>query len=518
MKKTKIISLFLSLSSKEKRDLKKIIKGNACKNEYILDLFNNLESLYRNPRYSKEGLEKMSASELGEKVYSKHPIRTNERDKRFNILSKQIIDFLIVRKINTEDSIKEQLLLSIYKERNLENLALQMANNQIEVLERKEGNWSSHEKHEKLAFLKNYIYTYPRTDQNKKRQSILDDIQQHHILAHILTMLKFCCSQLMRAKEYKPIDSACFIKKTFEVIQIYQVKENDLVKLYLQAITTLQEPKDQGYKVFKRMFEDNKAHLSEEIQGDILLYLFTVAYLLSTKSVCNDYYIEACYELLHEGFSKKIFIKNDYLNPDLFINYIVICGEYQQMISNKKNLNDSSKPSLSSIGEVIKEYRTYLLDQNQKLIGYLVDAIADYYDQKYEACLQKINNYLQPKKIKSDKGKLKDDFYIYKREADKLYIRSLRLRAYFEDGDKDMDNHFRAFQIFLDCNRNKFSDVQIFANQNFVEMTKKIMFIQEQKNVYGFDVQQAKEQLKNQLNTCELLVCRSWLRRQLSQL
>lgn len=533
MNTIKLIKLFLCLSPKERKEFGVLLEVGFFKkekNNSSLVLFNGLNKLFKSRKCGREGLRLMSVNDLAKVVFPSESLSNSKLNKIFNGLVTQIMSYLAFKKMDgAENATKKQFSLSIYKDRKLNDIALQTASNRIEALETRSEKWSNVKEnyiwlnvneHKELAYLKHYIYTYPLPDQNKKEQHILQDIQNHQMMAHSLAMLQLCCSQLMRSKEYKTYGTSFYIDKAIEITQLYQSKANRLVQLYLQSIIALQNPSDKLYSELKKTFYDNKAHLSREDQCHIVCFLFTIAYLLSIKSTNNECYLKECYQMMKSGFSKKIFIKNNYLNADLFINYIVICGEYQQMILNKQKSNPEIETSLPNLYQINLEYSKHLSDEDKEITEYLATAIIHYYDKRHAKCLEMMNNYLSPQNPKkSNSDDEKKLFHTYKREADKLYIRSLRLRAYFEDEDEHIFNHCRAFQEFLANNKNNFSDTQIETNQCFLELTKKILTLQQRKNhLSKKSMQQAQNHLKDEINSSELLVCRSWLLKQVDNL
>lgn len=106
--------------------------------------------------------------------------------------------------------------------------------------------------------------------------------------------------------------------------------------------------------------------------------------------------------------------------------------------------------------------------------------------------------------------------HTYRREADELFVRGLRLRIFFEQGNADIIGHCQAFEGFL--NRNKTLSKKLIATYlNFIELTKKIDKERLRGPYTPIEAEQIRAVFIEQIETMELLVCRNWLYRQVEQ-
>ncbi len=489
----KIIRFFLKLKKKERKEFKRLLKNHTFerdRSQLGFLLFDKLERL--ESYYGTEKLIEMNSEELASKVYKKEQPSENERRKRFTFLLKQMTNYFLLKKAMDEQDelLHDQLLLTVYKERGLDKLAHQLAENKIKDLEVNKSKNAT--VYQQLADLQYYQYSYPRTNQNREKRDLLEKIHENQDLAESLKKLQSCCSQLMRGIEYQTETEEKYLHQTKELIKVYELEEHPLIKMYLQAIAAMSCPSKEEYGILRKMFDEQRHLISQEDRNRFLKYLMSLSSILNLKSGEKDYFLEQIYDLYHISFSEQVFMQNNYLNATLFINYVVISIDYRQFLQFKKD--NEKLEELPNLHEIVNNSFDKLYHEDRELTERLATAYLFYYKPQYKRALKEIDAYMQCN--------------TYRTAADKLHIRTLRLRIYFEEGHVDKVLTWgKAFLKFLKDNRSGFSHNQVKSHENFVYIAKDLI-----------NKKLSKKAALKKINQTKLLTCRNWLKIQATQL
>lgn len=515
MNSPKLVQLFLALEDEERKQFASLLSIHYFIKDHkktYWTLFECLCTLLRSKKCGEEKLRAMSAADIDAKAFAKNkmPIdskkRIDRRDRIFNALSNQLIDYLLMKQAAKGGQTKNQLLLEMYKERNLDKWAVGLAHKLLKTLEAKEYKQLSD--YQELFILKQYLFNYPKIDENRKKQLYLKEMSHHQIVIHILRMLDLCCHNLISNLEYQTNDIEAikyYLQYSKKLIENFNLENHRPIEMFLRAVMLLSQPNEENYKSLKELFEEDGRYLSVKNQSKLLKYMFNSLCIIYMSNY-SFYVYKQIYEILHLGFTKKIFIYDSYLNPNLLINYVVITGDYQQLIKTQRNTFIHSEPFTSNIFSIFNEYKSYLSQKDRNLIKGLIAAYGHYYSCNYEKSLELIENYM-----------VKNTYF---RESDKLHIRVLKLRIYVEDETKNSEDWCRAFLYFLKENKAYFSNNQLTSNRNLINYVNDIIAIKENifQYKYGIDKKEVQKELLQKIESEDLLSCRNWLRVQVFNL
>lgn len=538
----KVIQIFLSFTPDEQGEFKKILNQQATskKTTYSQTIFKKLCDLQKNGRkdWEKEDAKKkfsekrdwreMSPEQLSQYIFKVPPHRIlkskNTYAKRYSELVQLMTDYLLAKKLEGESDLKTRLLLEVFKERRLNNLANNLLEKEQEKLTKgieKNQIEKSIAVYEQFAYLKRFELNYPATDQNRKKKNAVHEIHELEGLIQTLKTLQDCCSLLMRKVEHQSKDKKLqvYLDERTYLIDLHKLEEHELVQLYQQAIQLLTNFKEQDYWRLKQMWAKHKPILSKEEQSRFLKYLINASCMLYLNTFQRERYLQEIYALYETGFSEEIFIYDGFLNTDIIINHIVISVDYRQWL---KNRNDTIVLSqLPDLHTIIIDNVDKLYEDDKELTVILATAYASYSCGNYERALDLIHAYMQKEVPKDEEEKepksseAKNKIQIaddedkkpksYRTIANKLRIRSLKLRIYYEQGNiNGFLTWSKWFSRFLDDNKVGFSEPQKTAHLNFIQLINDI-----------FEGKRPKDVLLEQIKNQKPLACRNWLTIQL---
>jgi len=323
MKKSKFFTLFLSLNKKEIKEFDNFLQGlytNQINTRLLFDYVKKNQN-------SESALEKDKAIQ---KIFKGKKKSTQQRKNIDNILSnlyKYLLEFLQWKKKKELGFFSELQLLSIFKERQLDDLYFQ----KIEQLKKQITKKNKKAIWDYLHLMILNHFKFYHTNSNKiqinTNQNTLNEAMEELDTFFFLTKLKLSSEMLNRENILQESYSIHFLE---EALNYFSTIKVDTSTIYIQLVNFLKEGNDGNFIQLKNELLKSSKILPSDEQQIILTCLLN--YLSSEIKKGNLEAYKEAFKLFKFGLKENIFLKEDgYISAAKFNNIVVVgCAANQE--------------------------------------------------------------------------------------------------------------------------------------------------------------------------------------------
>lgn len=432
MKNFKAIQIFLTLSNKEIGQFEKFLDAFYKENIKLRTLF----SVLKKERESLPILDKQSfLHKIMSKDYYSSPRHVTNTLSR---LSKIIEEFLVHREI-FELSIKEVVLLDIYKKRGLNNVYRKKMNNyQLKYLEK-----SSYSIYDYLEIGEIYrkSYLYDRVYHNKFDEYSLRKSFKYINTFSILQRLKFNIEILIRSN-LRPALYEVIYEYDEAILSEAERLNQPIIKWYVNLnLALVSEEKKLTQELVEHFLKIESFSLVQEYH-EILLYLIETCSLKKSSPVSK-------LRLYKFGVKKEILSPNNEISQRLFLDAVetaLISEDFD--FANYFISHNSDKLAIDKKRDTL----------------YLSNALKSFYEGRFHETLRFVSQVP------------------YKDLFQNVIIRSLTLKAFYEAEDDYflLLDTIRSFRTYLSRQELAFGTYfTIESHDNFIKILKAIVMQKE---------------------------------------
>jgi len=467
-------NVFDILSTLNKLEIKKF-KGFLLERNRPQKLVVRIFLYFKQKRFIDANLSHFDL-DIAYKKICKKEIETKGRKVFLNALSdlkKEVIDFLLGEKLKEESFEKDQLLISIFQERQLKNQAIKTIEKRTVKLKKEsiKDIWQPYKmmRMYHLSYFNNYTEKF--SDQNIYIQKSMDFLDQFYAKAKLI----YGCEIKNRARILPEADVPILLLE--EVISTFQPDTSDdpLFQLYFLCMELIKHNEESNYK---KLYDFLLTESSKLLKSDLLIGFSHINnFMITQLRKGNEIYQEKIFDLYKEGLEQGIYTFQGFLNDVQFNNIINAACRLKAF--------DWAKA-------FIQKYQHFLKEEIRIDLVHLSKANIYFKEGNFGATitlLQKIHFH--------------NVYY-------SLRARALLLRTYFEAGEEkkliiDYTNSFKAF----------INEDQFFAKtalHNYEVLIKYIrIFLREKRKL-------SKAQIIHDINLEKSLLFKSWLIEKAEQL
>ncbi len=459
MKNNITINIIKSLTSSEIRGFRK-----AAQSPYFTHRTDFYSLFYYLEKF-KDKPSSIDKRKLYEYCWPQEPYKDVKLRAALSDLKELIEKFLVTNEILKNSEKLNQALLRIYSHKQLPD-AFSKKLKQAEKLIAKKQTIGFHKmkmelniQEEELKFL---------TRQQRTAELPLQAISQKMNRLFILEKLKHACLQLSHQLVYKTEYQFDFLQVLIPIIEKGNYLEDPSIALRYYCFQFLKNPDAQKeFKLFSTLLNKDIQFETEELKD---LFLLGINYCIRQLNQGSLFYLEEAWILYQAGLEKKVLLEEQQLSRFTFNNIIAIG------IKLKKN---------EALETFIKTYQDFLPLQDKDSLVFFNKARMAYAQKDYDeviSSLQKVS---------------------FRDVVDNLIAKSLLSKVYFEIEEQDLlEAHLNSFAQYL--RRGKIGK---YHNQNYKNF---IVFLRKLITIPPFE-KEKREQLKQQIEDCEILTERQWL-------
>ncbi len=459
---SKLVATILKKLNKE--DLPKISRFLKSpylnSNKKVAQLFDLLRKEY--PDFNNKNLTE-------EKLYKKlYPDRAfNEgvfRGLRTKLV-KKIEAYFVLEELNQDENLQEELMGRAYANRGNYNQFLGKSKLAIQRISEKENKDILD--YRSLLKINHDLFFHSETVRDKSlRNNCLDACMGYLDCFYFFSKVTYGLIVLNRNNLRKKQQEILLLSEAIQLGQQTPLNTNKLYNLYALANNIMLSPDQSAFRALKDFLFENPDEIYRE--GKITTISLLVNFLFSEERKNKGTSQEQLFELYKFGVQHKLFMNNDIIPNNIFLNVIVTsaaCGEFEWTKDFKKR------------------YIPFLKTDTREEVENLAEAYLHFYKKHYEKAIEIL-------------------VCIGSRDANiSLRSRSLSIRSYYEAGADFYDIAERAttnFESFL-RRQEELSDERKSAYLNFCKICMGLLYAKSKKSLLG------------KMEKMEFLIYRGWL-------
>ncbi len=464
MQKSRLITVFFTLSPKELRELSKWVRS---------PFFNQQESVSRLFDYLRECHQMLKMIPTKKQAFGVIFPKQDYEDVRLRLLMSDLLKLIekyLVHADYFNDTIKARIrLAAIYRRRKLPNQFERTSRSiqrQQEQWPFRDANYYYDSYREQLEQFHFASTTKPAGELQFQRMSNTLD------LAFLAFKLRQSCLQLSQETVYKSREDSGFPIELLHYIEQHYLQE-PVILIYYHCYLSLSRPEAEGdFHQFRDLLHQHQTIFTDTELRD--LYLFAINFCIRRINNGEHQYYKEVLQLYKEGLARAYLIENGQLSRFAYHNIATAglrSGEY------------------SWVEQFIHDYRHVLERRYQDSSFSFNIARLEYSRKNYKPALELLQ--------KSN----------YKDLLLNLPAKIVLLKIYFElDEFSLLDSHLEAMKMFI--RRKKVIGYHQTNYLNIIQFTKKLMTV----NPYD---KADRQRLRNQIESEEILTEREWLLEQL---
>jgi hypothetical protein len=483
MYNSKLIRLFKQLDKKEVRDFEKYLHAFYEKKKVSLSLFDHIKSHY--PELDSPKLKK---AYVAAHIFQDEKAEEKRIANELHHLLYWLEEFLAWRQINKKEGLKNQTLLSVYKEKQLDDFFYA----KIEKLQKKLPQQEmSIDKFLQLTQLEHYQYYYTPTHKiNKKDQSIEKAIQ-YLDQYHQLLGLKYQC-ELKSRENILQADQSEKVEKPIPATQKkLEAEYHFLYQMLSELHQLINKPSDPTFRLLKDILkapaikkveekyeqevkkseEIHIVNLNDEDQNLLLSYLVNYTIRLNNEGKAKG--TKEAFDIYQKGIENRMVLTDGYISEPKFLNIVNTACELKEYNWAKT---------------FVEQFKDHLPREWKDDIITITLARIAFGEKNFEYTLDLLPD-----------ARFRDHTHT-------IHAKLLQLRCYYELEEKyelTFADLRKSFKLFLSRNKT-LSKALISGCKNFMTILE--MLVSRHKE---------KETILEKINGYRLLVCKSWLQAKL---
>lgn len=432
MYKSKLIKLYLQLSSEEKEGLKKWINSPMHNHrEDRLKLFNYL--LSRRKITSKN----TNRNLVYQLVYSKEKYQDQKFKKLLNLCVQLLEEFIHFSMYHKNKFNQQKSLIKFTQDHQLPLYATQYARKaakklQKETIQNHTFFYQSFQL-EKLVFKSNQVSA-------DRSQTNLQAVVDNQYIAFVLETLRFACEAITHQRLYKSEYKIPLLAAMLEDIKQDKYKACPAVQLYYYGYLALSQPEEATYfQALKRLLNTHPDAIPKtELKS---IYLIAINYCVQKLNNGVEKYVKEVFELYQYGLTQTILIDRDVLSRFTYKNIVAAAIRLQEY----KWLED-----------FLSQYTPLVEEQYRQHYAAYAQAKLAFSQNQFDKALQ----ILTPVEF--------DNIFL------NMDAKVMLVKIYYENGDFDaLDALLISFRRFLQ--RKSVLAYQRQIHENMINLTTKIL-------------------------------------------
>ena len=317
MKDSKLIALLKTFKKEEWRSFREFLNAPYFNKRKDLELlFQYIRTLV--PDFSED---KLKNELVFQKVFPNQKYDDKQLKYVMNYLVKQIEQFLVIQKVETNKALRNNLLLDALVERQLGKHYKGHLKKVDKELNQKRAAYDNYAYHRyQLADIANRHYA----NQNRRRYDENLQLASNYLdQFYFIQKLKHSCEMLNRVKVFEGDYDLHFIEEVTTYLEQHKMDNVSLIAIYLRVFYLLKEENVESnfehLKLLMKTFYD-ELPISEKK----MIYLYAINFCVAQIGKNNNqvYYAEECLKLYLSGIEEEFLLNNGYLSPWTFKNTI----------------------------------------------------------------------------------------------------------------------------------------------------------------------------------------------------
>lgn len=434
----KLAKLFAALSKEEVKQLRKAIDSPLLNtNPRIVKLFEVLR-----PNHPNLNDEPIARKKIFQKVFPKAAFSEHKLRKLYSELTKIIERFLVYQTIKKNDFESQKILLTVYQERGLNQLANQKTNKLLQQLKTRKK--TSAQLYGQLLEVLSMKYYYPSHNKYDLEDDTLTKTINHLDNYFILSKLRLSIALKSREQVLNEKHNIRLLEAILDIPESsLQTTENLLIVLYLQAYKLTFKSTSVDFSKFEEQLFSQISNFEHTDQQTLFFAGLNYTIQRSNKAYINA--AKKTFEWYQFGDEQGLLISKNTIPESHFANAIIAgCkqGNYQW------------------VEEFMIRYLPYLNIVNKETeIDYyygLVYFLKEEWDKALDLLMQSTHKQLYPPRTRAILCRI-------------LLVKYLLDDTYFEL----MMAQLNAFEVYI--RRDKyFSEGRLNGHLNFILLTRKL--------------------------------------------
>ncbi len=467
MKNTKLFLLLSQLSSPEQRDLQKFVQSpyfnNRKKAIVLLDIW--LQS-------SNKKREALTKSALFQHLYP----REKYKDEKIRLVMTQLVqlieDFLVI-KTQRQDTVRRgTVLASIYRKKNLKKPFVQTLKSTLTLQKKQSFRSAAYYFDQYRLHFERFSFNAAIRTKEQNLQAVSDTLDMAFIIMKLRQVCVMLSHQTVFQKEYK----FGVLPQLLDYIQQNELLEIPAIAVYYHYYLALTgKEMEVNFRALKKLIVKHHLEFPPEELRD--LYILGVNICIRIINEGNTSFLKELVDLYKKGLESDALLENGILSRFTYQNIVstgIRSGEYEWSRAFLYEYKD-------------KVETTYRESAYRFNLGRLA-----YHQKRYGEALELLRN--------TDHEDLLTN----------VIAKNLLLKIYYELKEfKLLDSFLDAFQIYL-----KRKKVIGYHREHYRKM---IYFTQKLTKVNPFN-KEAKQKLRQRMETVDIMQDRDWLLEKLDNL
>lgn len=431
--------------------------------------FNRRKDLQQLFGYLSECLHVLDVTPTREQVFRK--VFPNEKfdDQKLRLLTsylmRQLEQYLLVKECLNSPLQTQHLLLRAYRKKDLPKHMLKNFRKQQQQIDKQAFR---HAQYHQAAYWQELELYQMESQAGRSRAHNLQVLEDHLHHSFLSMKLRQACHLIAHQAVYKTDYESEMIEALLANASQPEYEAVPAISVYLFCYKILANPDEDAY--FYSFKEKLFAHINHFPKAEMRdLFLLALNFCIRKINENRPFFKEAL-ELYRKGLENKILLENGQLSRFTYTNIVGVALRLQET---------------EWVAEFIKSYRHFLEPAWQEATFSLCAARLEYTRKNYDKALL----YLQ----KAD----------YRDFINNMVAKIIQLKIYYEINEIDLlESHLKTMRGFI--GRNKRLGYHQRNYRNIITMSQRLIRI----NPYD---KQAKERLKQQVESAEPLTEKGWL-------
>ncbi len=311
---SKLINLYQSFSRKELVQLKKFVHS-PYHNQHI-EVTALFDYLYQ---YYEQGVSFLKKEVVFQHLYPKATYNDLKLRHTASYLIKVIEDYLIAKELRNTPGVKNQLLLSAYRKREMHKQFDQAVKAQTKTLS--QSNWQHIDFHYQNYQLQHERYEFT-TARSENTRHVLEQLTQAFDHYFIANKLKQACNVFSHKRVFQSELELDLLKEVVQHVDAHQLYDLPAIGMHYYTYLMLAKSSHEYYFLLKERISQQGHYFPPHELRDI--YLLAINYCIAQLNAGSKLFLREAFELYREAIANKTLLKQGKLSPFAYKNVVAI--------------------------------------------------------------------------------------------------------------------------------------------------------------------------------------------------
>lgn len=316
MYKSKPVLLLKSLQPQDIKELEKFIRSPYFnRNELMEKLFLLLKKEY--PNFEGPVIEREN---LFSKIFKDEKYEESKLRYAFSDLSKIIERFIVIRELEKNKFLQNQLLLEHYKNADLEKYFGLTFDETQKILDN--GGIRDSEYYYRKFMVEDLLYNYSSARRDRTLDEVLQSVADNFDYYYISKKLKYLCEMFTRQNYLNSSYHMPLLEEVLHFVENHPLEEYPAIKVYHKVLLTLSREDEEDYRGLVQMLDIYGNSFSKDELRD--LYFLAQNYCTKKINQGDPGYLREYFNLSNLLLEKELIYENGYIIPSTFKNMVTV--------------------------------------------------------------------------------------------------------------------------------------------------------------------------------------------------